>query len=192
MERERGSCEAKKGHCSAPSTAPSVATEQATKGHEGEAVQRYGRATLHLLWGALALRKTEMEKLGALHRKQLKYVLGVFYPAHLSSIEAYSQAATTPVSVKCVAARLSLMGHVLRGAAESDRAAYSAMTAYFRRRAAQGEGPRARTRRGRVLTTIQRVTHLDMQLVGRARRAAMPGAEGLETGTDLAAKGSSG
>ena len=50
--RERGSCEEKKGHCSAPSTKPSVATEQATKGHEGEPVQRYGRATLHLLWGS--------------------------------------------------------------------------------------------------------------------------------------------
>ena len=63
---------------------------------------------------------------------------------------------------------------------------YSAMTAYFRRRAAQGEDPRARTRRGRALTTVPRVLHLDMQLVGKAKRAAMFGAEGLETGTDLA------
>jgi hypothetical protein len=136
--------------------------------------------------GAIALRKTEMEKLDALHRKQLRYVLGVFYPAHLSNVEVYSQAGTTPVSVKCVAARLLLMGHVLRGAADGDRAAYSAMTAYFRRRAAQGEDPRARTRRGRALTTVPRVLHLDMQLVGKAKRAAMFGAEGLETGTDLA------
>jgi len=78
------------------------------------------------------------------------------------------------------------MGHVLRGAADSDRAAYSAMTAYFRRRAAQGEDPRARTRRGRVLTTVPPVLYLDMQLVGKARRAAMFGAAELETGTDLA------
>ena len=60
------------------------------------------------------------------------------------------------------------------------------MTAHFRRRAAQGEDPRARTRRGRALTTVTGVLHLDMQLVGRAKRAAMFGAEGLETGTDLA------
>ena len=134
--------------------------------------------------GAIALTKTE--KLDAMHRKQLRCVLGVFYPAHLSNVEVYNQAGTIPVSVKCVAARLSLMGHVLRGAADSDRAAYSAMTAYFRRRAAQGEDPRARMRRGRVLTMVPRVLRLDMQLVGKARRAAMFGAEGLETGTDLA------
>ena len=135
--------------------------------------------------GAIALKKTEMEKLDSLHRKQLRYVLGVFYPAHLSNIEVYNQAGTLPVSVKCVAARMSLMGHVLRGSAESDRVAYTAMTAYFRRRAVQGENPRARTRRGRLLTTIPRVLHLDMQLVGKARRLAMFGAEGLENGTDL-------
>ena len=136
--------------------------------------------------GAMALKKAEMDKLDALHRKQLRYVLGVFYPAHMSNVEVYTQASTVPVSVKCVAARVSLMGHVLRGAAVSERAAYSAMVAYFRRRAAQGEDPRARTRRGRVLTTVPRLLHLDMQLVGKARRAAMFGAEGLETGTDLA------
>ena len=127
-----------------------------------------------------------MEKLDAMHRKQLRCVLGVFYPAHLSNVEVYSQAGTIPVSVKCVAARASLMGHVLRGAAVSQRAAYSAMVAYFRRRAAQGEDPRARTRRGRVLTMVPRLLHLDMQLFGKVRRAAMFGAEGLETGTDLA------
>ena len=134
----------------------------------------------------MALKKTEMEKLGALHCKQLRYVLGVFYPAHMSNAEVYSQAGTTPVSVKCVAARVPLMGHVLRVAVASERAAYSAVVSYFRRRAAQGEDPRARTRRGRVLMTVPRLLHLDMQLAGRARREAMLGAEGLETGTDLA------
>ena len=49
-----------------------------------------------------------------------------------------------------------------------------------------GNDPRARKRRGRVLTTVPRVLHLDMQLVGKAKRAAMFGTEGLETGTDLA------
>ena len=118
--------------------------------------------------------------------KQLRCVLGAFYPAHLSNVEVYTQACTVPVSVKCVAARASLMGHVLCVAVVSERAAYSAMVSYFRRRAAQGEDPRVRTRRGRVLTTVPRLLYLDMQLVGRARRAAMFGAEGLETGTDLA------
>ena len=60
------------------------------------------------------------------------------------------------------------------------------MTAYFRRRTAQEKDPRARTRGGTVLTTIPRVLHLDMQLVGRTKRATVLGAEGLETGTDLA------
>ena len=96
--------------------------------------------------GAIVLKKTEMEKLDAMHCKQLRCVLGVFYPAHLSNVEVYSQAGTLPVSVKCVAARLSLMGHVLRGAADSDRVAHSAIKAYFRRRVAQGEDPRAKTR----------------------------------------------
>ena len=90
----------------------------------------------------MALRKTEMEKLDALHRKQIQYVRGVGYPAHMSNVEVYKQAGTIPVSVKCVVVRVSLMGQVLRGAAGSERVAYIAMTAYFRRRAAQGEDPR--------------------------------------------------
>ena len=135
--------------------------------------------------GALALWKSEMEKLDLLHRKQLWYVLGVYYPAHVSNTEVYKQSGSVPVSVKCVAARVSLMGHVLLGATGSERKAYRATTAFFQRRVAQ-EDPRARSRQGRVLMTIPRVLHLDMQLVGRAKRATVFGAEGLETGTDLA------
>ena len=85
----------------------------------------------------------------------------------------------------CGSERLTVTHHGTCSSRSSKQRASGAQRDDGGQHRAQGDDPRARTRRGRVLTTIPRVLHLDVQLEGTAKKTAMFGAEGLETGTDL-------
>jgi hypothetical protein len=135
--------------------------------------------------GSLVLKRTELDKLDAHHRKQLRRLLGIFYPAHISNERLYEETSTRPISVEIAKARWTLMGHILRRA-KDEIPAYQAMEAHFRRRESQTDTPRNKTRRGRLLTTIPRLIQLDIQkLKNKTQRLNLFGTSELDCGTHL-------
>ena len=135
--------------------------------------------------GSLVLKRTELDKLDAHHRKQLRRLLGVFYPEHISNEKVYEKTRTRPISVEIAKARWTLMGHILRRAKDKIPA-YQVMEAHFKRRENQVDTPRNKTRRGRLLTTIPRLLQLDIQKVkNAAQKLNLFGVKDLDCGSDL-------
>ena len=64
--------------------------------------------------GTWALTKAEEEKLNAFHRKQIKRVLGIYYPTKISNKSLYQKAKEIPISDTIRKARWKLFGHILR------------------------------------------------------------------------------
>ena len=137
--------------------------------------------------GAMVLKKTELDKLEAAHRSQLRRLIGIFYPEHITTEELYKRTGARPLSIDITRARWSLIGHILRLAEKTPEIpAYQAMLQHFKRRRQQGEAPRTKTRRGRVLTTIQRIMQLDLQKITPIKhRKHLFGTDDLNTGTNI-------
>lgn len=80
--------------------------------------------------GALGVSKRMAESLDAFHRRQLRHVLGVFWPDQISNDALYGRTTSIPISCLAKEKRWTLFGHVLR--LPRDVPAFVAMQAYFR------------------------------------------------------------
>ena len=77
---------------------------------------------------AMVLKKTELDKLEAAHRSQLRRLIGIFYPEHITTEDLYKRTGARPLSIDITRARWSLIGHILRLAEKTPEIpAYQAM-----------------------------------------------------------------
>ena len=61
-----------------------------------------------------ALTQAESARLDSFHRTQLKHLLGIKWPQHISNAALYKRCQCEPLSIKMIEARWRLSGHVLR------------------------------------------------------------------------------
>ena len=61
-----------------------------------------------------ALNQKEVAELEAFHRKQLRSVLGIFYPNIISNEDLYKTTKTERLGIEIIIARWKMLGHVLR------------------------------------------------------------------------------
>ena len=61
-----------------------------------------------------ALTQVESARLDSFHRTQLKHLLGIKWPQHISNAALYKRFQCEPLSIKMIEARWRLSGHVLR------------------------------------------------------------------------------
>ena len=102
--------------------------------------------------GTWGVTQAEEERLNAFHRKQLKRIMGIFYPTKISNKALYKKAGEKPLSDTMRRARWRLFGHILRR--NSNIPANVAMQFYFKD---QSSGFRGRPR-----TTLPVVLNKDL------------------------------
>ena len=76
---------------------------------------------------AWAVNKNIEAKVDAFHRKQIKRVIGIYYPNRISNKELYKKTNIIPLSVEITGARWRMLGHILRRPATP---AFQAMKQY--------------------------------------------------------------
>ena len=76
-----------------------------------------------------ALTQADESELDAFHRRQLRTVLAIRWPDHISNKDLYQRTATRPVSEDMFRARWRMLGHTLR--MTNDIPAKRTMVAYF-------------------------------------------------------------
>lgn len=79
--------------------------------------------------GTWALTQAETNELEAFHRKQLKGVLGIYYPEVISNEDLYKRTGAEPLGLEMFHARWRMLGHTLRMG--NTVPAKQAMIAYF-------------------------------------------------------------
>ena len=121
--------------------------------------------------GTWGITQQVASKLDAFHRKQLREVLGVRWPKHMSNAELYERCSSTPISTIANKARWSLFGHVLRLHAETP--AQMAMDFYCQV-AGEGEGE-GKVVRGRATTTLPVVLFNEFHSFKQAEKAKKRG-----------------
>ena len=104
--------------------------------------------------GTWGLSKAEELSLDAFHRRQLRQVLGVKYPARMRNSIVYLQTGEKPLSIQIMQARWRLLGHCLR--LHKDTPAKRAIMYFFQ--PSQGKGFRGRQR-----TTLPVVINKDLE-----------------------------
>jgi hypothetical protein len=140
----------------------------------------------HLTYNAAASAYTgkQVEALDRLHRRQLRRVLNVYYPAHISNAEVYERTGAHPISIDIAKMRWSFFGHVLRQPIETP--ANRVMKNYYKRREDDGGQLRVATQRSRCLTTVPRLLQRDLSTLPPAdRNNFFGGATTLSIGADL-------
>jgi len=109
----------------------------------------------------------DLERLNVFHRKQLRHLLGIYHPDHISNDHLYARCNTTPIAAMVERSRWRLLGHVLR--LSSDVPARQAMELYYTPCKAYRGAPRitlpvAVSRQlkeaGQVITNISGLTKL--------------------------------
>ena len=79
--------------------------------------------------GTWGLSKNEEDSLNAFHRRQLRYVLKIHHPHHISNKNLYRITKEDPITLFITRSRWRLFGHELRSG--KDTPAYKSMTYYF-------------------------------------------------------------
>ena len=79
--------------------------------------------------GTWGISKNEEDNLNAFHRQQLRYVLKIHHPHHISNANVYKICNEIPLSLVVLKSRWRLFGHELRGG--RDAPAYKSMMFYF-------------------------------------------------------------
>ena len=102
-------------------------------------------------WG---LKKNDEKNLDSFHRKQLRQVIGVYYPHRISSKKLYELTNARPLTIDITQARWKMFGHVLR--MEENTPARKAMKYYF-------QVPEAKKYRGRKRATIVTTLNRDIE-----------------------------
>ncbi|OQR95072.1 hypothetical protein ACHHYP_00485, partial [Achlya hypogyna] len=104
--------------------------------------------------GTWALTPTSLASLDSFHRRQLRRLLGVFYPNTITDVALYERCASVPLSELVARQRWRLLGHVLR--LPEDVPANVAAARFF--------DPSAQSRfLGRTKLTLPIVLHRDLQ-----------------------------
>lgn len=103
-------------------------------------------------WG---LPKSAEEKIDAFHRRQLRCIVGIKYPARVKNASLYKMTRPRPVGDRIRHARMRMFGHALR--MNSQTPAQLAMDHYF---------TNGRRRRGRPQPTLPSRLDADMQKAG--------------------------
>jgi hypothetical protein len=93
--------------------------------------------------GTWGLTKTEESSLNAFHRRQLRQVLGVKYPAKMRNSIVYIHTSEKPLSIQIMQSRWRLLGHCLR--LHNDTPAKRAMEFFFEPSQEKGFRGRRRT-----------------------------------------------
>ena len=81
--------------------------------------------------GTWALAQTELNKLDAFHRKQLRKVLNIYYPTKISNKTLYKKCNEKPLSTHILESRWRFFGHIL--SRNEEIPANKAMQLYFHR-----------------------------------------------------------
>ena len=89
------------------------------------------------------LTQSEWNSVDAFHRRQLRFILGIFYPNTISNARLYSITNSHPISVLAKTQRWSLTGHLLRLPEQSP--ALLSMKSYFNAREFLTRRPGTRT-----------------------------------------------
>ena len=110
---------------------------------------------LTYICGTWALAQTELNKLDAFHRKQLRKVLNIYYPTKISNKTLYKKCNEKPLSAHILQSRWRLFGHILRRNEEIP--ANKAMQLYFHRT--------EKRFRGRPTTTLPVIINKDLSQI---------------------------
>ena len=102
--------------------------------------------------GTWALAQTELNKLDAFHRKQLRKVLNIYYPTRFSNKTLCKKWNEKPLSTHILESHWRLFGHILRR--NEKIPAKKAMQLYFHRT--------EKRFRGRPTTTLPVITNNDL------------------------------
>jgi len=132
---------------------------------------------------ATAYTQVQVDLLDSLHRRQLRRLLGVHYPAHISNADVYEQTRAHPISVDVITMRWSFLGHVLRQPVSTP--ANRVMRNYYMRKETEESEPRDSTRRSRTLTTVPRKLQTELKILDDATRRNLFAITVLSTGVDL-------
>jgi len=142
----------------------------------------------HLTYNAAASAYTgvQVASLDRLHRKQLRRLLNIYYPEHISNADVYERTGTRPIAIDIAKMRWSFLGHVLRQPLETP--ANKIMRNYFLRRELTGGPFRVATDRSKVLTTVPRLLQKDLGMLTDNDRYNFFGKKKitLSTGDELA------
>ena len=134
----------------------------------------------HLVYnaGTQGLSHDDENKLDCFHRRQLRRVLGVFFPDVITNVQLYTQTKSVPLSSLFRNARWRLFGHILR--LPSSVPAVQAMHTYF---IARSMFPRrGGTPRSCLVSTLQR----DLKNVENVRGLTLESLEDLDVMKSLA------
>ena len=108
---------------------------------------------------AWAVNKNTEAKIDAFHRKQLKRVIGIYYPNRISNKELYKKTNSIPLSVEIAGARWRMLGHILR---RPDTPAFQAMKQYY-------ATSNKKKFPGRPLNTIPQTLKEDVKLIPKMK-----------------------
>ena len=111
--------------------------------------------------GTWGLTKTELNRLDAHHRRQLRQIIGIRWPHRISNDALYRRPQSSPISAVIRAARWSLFGHVLR--LPLDAPVQLAIDAYL-------EDTGTPKFRGRPRCTLPTTLGEDLRRIGRQLR----------------------
>ena len=104
--------------------------------------------------GAWGLTAAQAESLNVFHRKQLRRLIGIVYPARISNTELYERCNTEPLSDIVDRRRWQLTGHILR--MDRDAPPWIALTGYFAGDAKAGRGRPRTSIATRITSDLQR------------------------------------
>ncbi|KAE8912431.1 hypothetical protein PF003_g3837 [Phytophthora fragariae] len=110
--------------------------------------------------GTWALTTSELRGLESFHRRQLRNVLSIRYPRHVSNATLYELCGERPLRHRITTARWGLFGHILR---RPDIPAYTQMAAYY----APSDAGKWR---GRPRTTLPVILDADLVTSGQGYR----------------------
>ena len=114
-------------------------------------------------WG---LKKSDEKELNSFHRKQLRQVIGVYYPHRITSKKLYELTNTRPLTIDITQARWKMFGHALRMG--DNTPARKAMDYFFK-------VPQASKYKGRKRATIVSTLNRDIErTTGQNEEFAIP------------------
>ena len=124
---------------------------------------------------AVAVTEKNMETLSAFHRRQLRFLLGVFYPRIITNEELYRITGTYDIRIDVINCRWKYLGHVLR--LQEEMPAYVVMKEYL-----QGEGEDVHKYRGMLPTSLPTLLQRDIKMISGELRTV----DDLETLREIA------
>ncbi|NDF25896.1 MAG: hypothetical protein EB149_07955, partial [Thaumarchaeota archaeon] len=88
----------------------------------------------HILYNAATstYRGVQKDQINSFHRKQLRRLIGVYFPKHISNKKLYEKTGTRPITIDITKQRWQLFGHICR--LDADVPANAIMTQYYKLR----------------------------------------------------------